>query len=165
MIRVLASAVLALGAIQPTLAQAQDEDQPPACTTWSAAMQDDEGGQVFTASACAEDRPDAMLMLTCSAGRMFIRYDLAAGAERSPGLSERAGVDFNIGHSTQRVLMQHQAMDGLFAAEVVANGPLVALMASGESLRISESGGIYPEHAFRLAGSSAALTALLARCR
>ena len=163
MIRATAIALVVLA--QPAFAQDDEaEDLPPACATWTAQMQEDEGGEVFTASACAMDRPDAYILLTCHAGRMFIRYDMAAGAERSPGLAEKAGVDFTVGLSTQRVAMQHQEMDGMFAADVAANGPLIALMASGDSLRITDGGGIYPEHNFGLAGSSAALTALMARC-
>ncbi|WP_423067642.1 hypothetical protein [Devosia sp. CN2-171] len=158
------SLALLLLASPSAFAQEEEADQPPACSVWTAQMQEDEGGSVFTASACAEDRPDAYLLLTCSAGRVFIRYDMAAGAERSPGLAEKAGVDFTIGLSTQRVAMQHQEMDGMFAADVVANGPLIALMASGENLRISDGDGIYPEHRFGLSGSSTALTELLARC-
>jgi hypothetical protein len=73
-------------------------------------------------------------------------------------------VDFTVGLSTQRVGMQYQEMDGMFAADVAANGPLIALMASGADLRISDGGGIYPEHTYGLGGSSAALTELLARC-
>jgi hypothetical protein len=162
-IRLLAFMLLVTGAA-PALAQDEVTDAPAECTAWTAQMEEDEGGSVFTASACALDRPDAYLLLTCAAGRVFIRYDLAAGAERSPESGEEAGVDFTVGLSTQRVQMQYQEMDGLFAADVVPNGPLVALMASGQSLRISDGGGIFPEHTFGLAGSSSALTELLARC-
>ena len=148
--------------VQP--ASAQEDEGPPACSTWSAQMQEDEGGEVFTASACALDQADAYLMLTCHAGQVFIRYDMAAGAERSPGLAEEAGVDFTIGRSIQRVDMQHQEMDGMFAAEVPARGPLIALMASGDGLSIADGDRAYPVHEFGLAGSSAALSELLARC-
>ena len=163
MIRAAAMALL-LFASSTAIAQEDETDQPPACSYWTAQMEEDEGGSVFTATVCAQDRPDAYMLLTCSGGRVFIRYDLAAGAERSPGLAEKAGVDFTVGLSTQRVGMQYQEMDGMFAASVPANGPLIALMASGANLRISDGGGIYPEHSFGLGGSAAALTELLARC-
>ncbi|MDC9824501.1 hypothetical protein PRN20_12225 [Devosia sp. ZB163] len=140
------------------------EDELPACTTWSAQMQEDEGGEVFTASACATDRPDAFMMLTCSAGEVFIRYDLAAGAERSPDLGERAGVDFTIGVNIQRVPMTYQEMDGLFAGTVPAGGPLVTLMRSGDSMTLADGDGRYPIHTFSLRGSSGSLGALLERC-
>lgn len=136
-----------------------------ACETWSAGAQEDEGGLVFTVAACATDRPDAYLFLTCSAGEVFIRYDLAAGAERSPDLGEVTDVDFTVGVSTQRLSMSYQEMDGMFAGDVPANGPLMALLKSGEGLSIVDADGGYPVHTFGLTGSSAALQRLVQQCR
>lgn len=136
-----------------------------ACSTWTAGMMEDEGGSVFTASACATDRPDAYLLLTCSRGEVFIRYDLAAGAERSPDLGEVTDVDFTVGVSTQRLSMSYQEMDGLFAGDVPVNGPLMALVKSGEGLSIVDAEGRYPIHTFGLVGSSTALAKLAAQCR
>jgi hypothetical protein len=135
------------------------------CSVWTAGMQEDEGGPVFTASACAVDRPDAYLLLTCSQGDVFIRYDLAAGAERSPDLGEVTDVDFTVGVSTQRLSMSYQEMDGMFAGDVPANGPLMALMKTGEALSIVDAAGRYPVHNFGLAGSSSALARLVTQCR
>lgn len=157
MIRPAVLALLLLGAA-PAAAQ-------EACQSWTAEMLDDEGGQVFTASACATDLPDAYLLLTCSAGEVFLRYDLAAGAERAPDLGEVTDVDFTVGLSTQRLSMSYQEMDGLFAGEAPAGGPLIALLKSGETLSIVDAGGRYPVHRFGLAGSSSALTRLLRQCR
>jgi hypothetical protein len=135
-----------------------------ACETWTAGMMDDEGGQIFTASACATDLPDAYLLLTCSAGEVFLRYDLAAGGKRSPDLGEVTDVDFTVGISTQRLSMSYQEMDGLFAGDVPANGPLMALLKSGETLTVVDADGRYPVHSFGLAGSSSALTRLVRQC-
>lgn len=168
MIRAAVLAALLLAAA-PVLAEAANEEPDgegiPACSAWVAQMQEDEGGAVFTAGACATDRPDAFLTMTCAGGAVHLRYDLAAGAERSPRPGETAGVDFTIGISTQRVPMQHEAMDGMFAGVVPAAGPLVALLASGEELRVGDGAGVYPGHTFRLTGSSSAVAELLARCR
>ncbi len=153
MIRPVLLALLVLGAA-PTAA----------CETWTAGMMDDEGGQIFTASACATDLPDAYLLLTCSAGEVFLRYDLAAGGERSPDLGEVTDVDFTVGISTQRLSMSYQEMDGLFAGDVPANGPLMALLKSGETLTVVDADGRYPVHSFGLAGSSSALTRLVRQC-
>lgn len=164
MIRALAVASLLLLPV-PVLAQEDEEDAaPPACTVWSAQMQEDEGGEVFTAEVCARDRPDAYLSMTCAGNTVYLRYDLAAGAERLPDLGEKAGVDFTIGVSIQRLPMQYEEMDGMFAGEVPAAGPLVALMASGDELKIGDGAGLYPQHTFGLAGSSSALRELLAHC-
>jgi hypothetical protein len=113
---------------------------------------------------CAKDLPDAYLVMTCSGASIYLRYDLAAGAERLPNPGETAGVDFTIGMSIQRLTMQYEEMDGMFATEVPAAGPLVALLASGEELKIADGEGLYPGHTFRLTGSSSALKALLAHC-
>lgn len=156
MIRLAAIALL-LG-VAPAMAQ-------EACSTWTAGMQEDEGGPVFAASACAIDRPDAYLLLTCSEGEVFIRYDLAAGAERSPDLDEVTDVDFTVGISTQRLSMSYQDMDGRHAGMVPVNGPLLALMQSGEGLSIVDADGRYPIHNFGLVGSSSALAKLAAQCR
>lgn len=153
-----AAALLLLLGAAPAAAQ-------EACSTWTAAMQEDEGGSVFTASACATDQPEAYLLLTCSRGEVFIRYDLAAGAERSPDLDEVTDVDFTVGVSTQRLSMSYQDMDGLFAGAVPINGPLLALMKAGEGLSIVDAEGRYPVHSFGLVGSSTALAKLAAQCR
>lgn len=156
MIRLAALALLL--SVAPAMAQ-------EACSTWTAGMEEDEGGPVFTASVCAIDRPDVYLLLTCSEGEVFIRYDLAAGAERSPDLDEVTDVDFTVGISTQRLSMSYQDMDGRHAGMVPANGPLLALMQSGEGLSIVDADGRYPIHNFGLAGSSSALAKLAAQCR
>lgn len=135
------------------------------CETWTAGAQEDEGGPVFTVAACATDRPDAYLFMTCSGGEVFIRYDLAAGAERAPDGDEVRDVDFTVGVSTQRLSMRYEEMDGMFAGSVPANGPLVALLKSGEGLRAVDAEGRYPIHNFGLRGSSSALTRLLRQCR
>lgn len=136
-----------------------------ACETWTAGAQEDEGGLVFTVAACASDQPDTYLFLTCSAGEVFIRYDLAAGAERSPDEDEVNDVDFTVGVSTLRLTMRYEAMDGMFAGSVPANGPLVALLKSGEGVSVVDADLRYPIHNFGLAGSSSALTRLVQQCR
>ncbi|WP_055049320.1 hypothetical protein [Devosia sp. A16] len=136
-----------------------------ACETWTAGPQDDEGGLVFTAAACATDAPQAYLFLTCSSGEVYIRYDLAAGGERAPDGDEVNDVDFNVGIATQRVSMRYEAMDGMFAGSVPADGPLVALLKSGTGLSVVDAAGHYKTHSFGLVGSSSALARLVQQCR
>lgn len=135
-----------------------------ACETWTAGAQEDEGGPVFTVAACATDRPDTYLFMTCSGNEVLIRYDLAAGAERSADEDEVDDVDFTVGVSTQRLSMRYEAMDGMFAGSVPANGPLIALLKSGEGLNVVDADGRYPIHSFGLTGSSNALTRLVRQC-
>jgi len=135
-----------------------------ACQTWTAGAQEDEGGPVFTVAACATDRPDAYLFLTCSNGEVFIRYDLAVGAERAPESNEVNDVDFTVGVSTQRLSMRYEEMDGMFAGSVPVNGPLMALLKSGEGLSVVDADSRYPIHSFGLAGSFSALSRLVRQC-
>lgn len=136
-----------------------------ACNTWSAQLMEDEGGAVLTASACATDRPDAYLALTCGRGLVSIRYDLAVGAERSPDPGDEADVDFTVGLSIQRLSMRYEDLDARHAAQVPANGPLMALLRTGESVDIVDAAGIYPERSFSLAGSTGAIEQVLRQCR
>jgi hypothetical protein len=155
------AAIIALALLSGAPPAAAEE----ACETWTAGAQEDEGGPVFTVAACATDRPETYLFMTCSGGEVFIRYDLAAGAERSPDGDEVNDVDFTVGVSTQRLSMRYEEMDGMFAGSVPANGPLVALLKSGEGLNVVDADGRYPIHNFGLSGSSSALTRLERQCR
>lgn len=136
-----------------------------ACTTWSAQMQEDEGGPVLTASACAADRPDAYLSLTCSARTIWIRYDLSVGAEASPNFDGATDVVFTFGERRVTLSMRYEDMDARHAADVPADGELVGLLQSGTMLSIADGPGRYPSHDFSLTGSSAAIGKLLAACR
>ena len=135
-----------------------------ACTSWTAGMMDDEGGQVFTAEACAIDRPDAYLVLNCFGGEIFMRYDLAMGAERSPDQSEERDVVFRFADGEERLHMLYQDMDGMFAGDLAADAPLIDRLRSGAEVRITDADGVYPIHTIGLDGSSAALYQLLAQC-
>jgi hypothetical protein len=135
-----------------------------ACTGWTAGMMDDEGGQVFTAQACAIDRPDAYLLLNCFGGEIFLRYDLAMGAERSPDLDEERDVVFRFAEGEERVHLMYQDMDGMFAGNLPADATLISRLRSGAEVGITDADGVYPVHTFGLSGSSSALGQLLARC-
>jgi hypothetical protein len=52
----------------------------------------------------------------------------------------------------------------MFAGSVPANGPLMALLKSGEGLSVVDADSRYPIHSFGLAGSSSALSRLLRQC-
>ncbi len=159
-ILMLAGLVPAL-ALAPAASPALAQD---ACNSWTAEVQEDEGGPVLTASACAIGRPDAFLSLTCFSGNVDVRHDLSVGAERSPDLDEVTDVAFTIDGATRTLSMAYQAMDGRHAAGVPVSSPLLALLRSGESLSIVDVAGQYPRHEFSLTGSAGAIGALLAGC-
>jgi hypothetical protein len=135
-----------------------------ACETWIAEVWEEEGGSVLTAAACARDFPEAWLSLTCHESKLAIRYDLAYGAERSPDLDEEREVAFFIGDGAEMVPMGYQAMDGLFAGLVPAEGALARMLAEGEELTISDTDSFYPFRTYSLAGAGEAIAAIRADC-
>lgn len=149
---------MAVPAIPPVVAQ-------DACTTWTVGMMEDEGGPVLTAQACTEDRSDAFLSLTRFAGRVFIRYDLAAGSEVAPRLEEVTDVTFSTGNDAATIAMAYEEMDGRHAANAGADDALIQLLRAGDTLTIRDVPAHYPEKHFSLAGSAAAIGKLTADCR
>lgn len=134
------------------------------CESWVAEVWEEEGGPVLTAAACARDFPEAWLSLTCHEGMLAIRYDLAYGAERSPDLDEEREVAFFIGDGAETVPMGYQAMDGLFAGVVPADGGLAEMLGSGEELAIEDTDSFYPFRTYSLAGARGAIEAIRAGC-
>jgi hypothetical protein len=155
------AALLPMLAVAPIVTPAAAQE---ACTTWSAEMQEDEGGSVLTASACALDRPDVFLSLNCFNDTIWIRYDLALTAEASPELAEETEVVFKVGDASETLPVIFQEMDARHAGETPVAGPLVKLLKSGERLSIVDVPGKYPVHEFSLKGSSAAIDKLVAGC-
>lgn len=135
-----------------------------ACESWTVEMWEEEGGSILTAAACAKQFPDAWLSLTCFEGTLGIRYDLAYGAERSPDLDEQRDVTFTLGDKTETVPMDHQAMDGLFAATVPADGALVGLLEGDGELAIKDTDSFYPFRTYSLAGALEAIAEIRASC-
>jgi hypothetical protein len=139
--------------------------QEAACTTWSAEMVEDEGGEVLTAQACSTDRPDAYITVTCGNGTAGVRFDLAAGAEASPQPNEVTDVTFSTGTDKVTLQMGYEEYDGYFAAYPKPDDPLIQLLKAGDTVTISDVPGLYPAQHFSLKGSTAALGKLVADCR
>ena len=135
-----------------------------ACETWKAEMWEDEGGPVLTAFNCAEDAEEAYLNLYCSDGSVWLRLDLAYGAERSPDLDEERDVVFSSGDQSETVRLLHQAMDGLFANGEPISEDLLSLLRSGEVMDVRDTDGFYPHRRYALAGSLRAIGTLLDGC-
>lgn len=155
-------------ALLPLLAAGGPALVPPAaaqeaCTSWTAEMVEDEGGPVLSAFACATDRPDAYLSLSCF-DNLYLSYDLATGAERSPDPGEETDVAFSVGGRTETLKLTYQEMDGRHAADLPVDAPLVQLLLSGGSLHVADVAGRYPAHDFSLAGAPEALEQLIEGC-
>lgn len=135
-----------------------------ACESWHALMQEDEGGPVMTASACAIGRSDAWLLLQCSGKDIGVRYDLSAGAETPAPEDDVADVQFSSDAGDASLSMHYEAMDARHAATTPANGSVIALLKQGSRLTVADRTDRYPERNFSLEGSTAAINKLAATC-
>jgi hypothetical protein len=149
---------IAVPVIPPVLAQ------EAACTTWTAEMVEDEGGEVLTAQSCATDNPDAYITITCGSGTAGVRIDLAAGSEAAPQSNETTDVTFATSTDKVTVNMAYEEYDGYFATYPKPDDPLIQLIKAGDSLTVSDVPEHYPAKHFSLKGSSAALGKLVANC-
>jgi hypothetical protein len=156
--------LLAVMAIGPVVTPSQALDET--CRTWTAELLEDEGGPVLTASICSD--PQTWLFLTCHEGTVWIRYDLAAGSATEPELDSAALVTFTSGATDATLDMAYQAMDGMFAASVPADGPLVELLTVGSEMSLDvtifDEDHFFVERMLSLEGASEALGTLLAAC-
>jgi hypothetical protein len=135
------------------------------CRGWVAEMQEDEGGPVLTAHACSDDSTQTWLAMTCHEGTIRIDHDMALGGNTEPGLAEETEVEFVTDGGVETVPMQFQEMNAMFAGSVAANGKLVDLLRSNQSVLVRDSAGRYPARTYSLKGSSAALETLVSACR
>jgi hypothetical protein len=131
-----------------------------ATCSWSAEMQDDEGGSVMTASVCGGPRQDAHLILTCL-GQLRLSYDLGpSGPELQPGIS--GSFEFSAGGKTATRELNLEAMYNYFVLPLTPTDPVLAMLgATGE---VTVSSAEYGENSFTLKGSSKAIRKVLASC-
>ncbi|MDX8534439.1 hypothetical protein RFM41_25265 [Mesorhizobium sp. VK25A] len=132
-----------------------------ASCTWSAKMEEDEGGSVMTASVCGGPKGDAHLMLACF-GKPVLSYDLGtAGGQLEPGIS--ANFAFKAGGKSLTKKLELEAMYNYFTTELSGPAdPLLALLrGKGE---VAVSADKYGEMSFPLKGSGAAIGKVLAEC-
>ena len=128
--------------------------------SWSAKMEEDEGGSVLTASVCGGASEDAHLMLTCM-GQPTLSYDLgAAGQQLEPGIS--ASFEFSADGKTVTKKLDLEAMYNYFVAQLTPSDPLLELLqGKGDVTVVSTS---YGRNSFPLTGSSKAIRKVLASC-
>jgi hypothetical protein len=132
------------------------------CTGWTAAMEEDEGGPVLAARACAEPG-QGELRLTCSDG-FGVRYDPAVDLSGRASTGTEADFQWQIGDQTYVLHAVLEEMDLMFFSTFETRDPLVAALKSGDELIISDAARTYPARTFSLKGSRAALDTLLAAC-
>lgn len=136
-----------------------------AAESWTAQMEDDEGGPAMVASigAAPDHGVTPMLRVMCAGeDGVMLRYETTADTVE-PG-SEG---DFTFeNESTQvKMHMQYEEMDGAFAAYFPPADPMIALLRTGDEVFVSDSSGNYPAQTFQLKGSSKAIDAVLKSCK
>jgi hypothetical protein len=136
-----------------------------AAETWTAQLEEDEGGSVMVASVSAG--PDGgvtpMLRVMCAGDEgVMLRYETAADAVE-PG----SEADFTFENESTQVKkhMQYEDMDGAFAAYFPPADPIVTLLKTGDEVFVSDSTGNLPAQTFRLKGSSKAIGTVLKSCK
>jgi hypothetical protein len=129
--------------------------------SWSAKMEEDEGGSVLTASVCGGASADARLMLACL-GQPTLSYDLgAAGQQLEPGIS--ASFEFSADGKTVTKKLDLEAMYNYFVVQLTASDPLLALLQGKGDVTIASTN--YGKNTFPLTGSSKAIRKVLASCK
>jgi len=129
--------------------------------SWSAKMEEDEGGSVMTASVCGGAQQDARLMLTCL-GQPTLSYDLgSAGQQLEPGIS--ASFDFSADGKTISKKLDLEEMYNYFVVQMKPSDPLLALLQGKGDVTISAAK--YGKNSFPLTGSSKAIRKVLASCK
>ena len=135
-------------------------------STWTAQMEEDEGGPVMVASVEADDAGGGtlvpLLRLMCGgSGEFALRYETS-----TEGSAIGSEADFLFENETAQ-LTRHlifEEMDGAFAGYFPVTDPLLALLRAGANVTVSEASGNLPTQAFSLKGSSKAIATLLKHC-
>ena len=142
------------------LALAATQGAHAASCSWSAKMEEDEGGKVLTASVCGGPKADAHLMLVCFE-KPVLSYDLgAAGQQLEPGNS--ASFTFKTADKSITKTLQLEEMYNYFTTELSKDDPLLALLRGKGDVTVTADK--YGENSFPLTKSSAAIGKVLAQC-
>jgi hypothetical protein len=129
--------------------------------SWSAKMEQDEGGKVMTATVCGGAKKDASLMLTCP-GQPMLSYDLGpAGGAPEPGSS--VSFDFSADGKTATKKLDLEEMYGYFVVQLTSSDPLLELLQGKGDVTVSSAK--YGHNSFPLTGSSKAIKKVLASCK
>jgi hypothetical protein len=150
--------LLCLALLLPTTAFAADG-------SWTAAMEDDEGGPAMVASVTGAADGNVMptLRMMCAGDQgVALRYAMASD-EGQPG--GEADFMFENEHDQITRHMVFEDEDGAFAAYFPPADPLIKLLETGQDVFISEATGNYPNQDFPLDGSTKAIAAVVKGCK
>jgi hypothetical protein len=137
------------------------------CDHWTAAMQEDEGGSVMTASICAPVRKDkAYLSLTCGEkGKLSIRFLPAPTDGFPPRDNYKGKLDFSMDQEMFDRPAVFEEMDGAMATDVEIGAPMIDVMQHQKEVIVAETSDKGPKATFSLKGSRAAFRKLIATCK
>lgn len=130
------------------------------CDSWKAGLEQEEEGMMMTASICAIDRPDDMLLIGCGGeGKLGLRFVPAMNDDFPPGgdMNYRSAFVFTSGSLTAEVVLRYEAMDGVLAATPHRDSDLAHILKSAGPLNVTDKVGVLPKATFTLKGASKAI--------
>ena len=130
------------------------------CDGWKAGLEQEEEGMMMTASICAIDRPDDMLLITCGGeGKLGLRFVPTMSDDFPPGgdMNYRSDFVFASGSLSAEVTLRYEAMDGVLAATPRRDSDLARILKSAGPLTVTDKAGLLPKATFALKGSSKAI--------
>lgn len=137
------------------------------CDAWQARIEQDEGGAMMTASICATNRPDDVLLVTCGGeGKLGLRFLPATGEDFPPGgnMDYRASFVFTSGPLSAELTLRLEAMDGAMTATPRRDSDIARILKSEGPLAITDRKGVLPAAIFGLKGSSRAIEKVERAC-
>ncbi|MEO5805749.1 hypothetical protein [Devosia sp.] len=130
--------------------------------SWSAEMEDDEGGPVMVASSCASDAESGPAFRLMCGDQISIRYDGLGLGDNAP---ESGTMVLTSGGKSLDADVVLEEMDGALAAYVDMGSPVVALFKTGSAIGVTFKGMSLPPRMVSLKGSSAAIDKLINACK
>lgn len=137
-----------------------------AFAAWESGMVDDEGGPVMMAWVYGENagaNPPELRMF-CG-NEVSLRFGQGGtGEEGIDPITDPLSFSFDFGDDVLTLDMQYEEMDGMYAAYVEPDAPVLALLRSEDNVAVDAPLGPWPVEEFTLAGSSKAISAVLKSC-
>jgi len=132
-----------------------------ACS-WSAQMEDDEGGRIMVASSCESGTEFSPAFRLMCGGEIIIRYD---GLGMDPNPPASSTLVLSSGGKSLNTDVVYEEMDGAFAAYVEIGSPIISLLKTGNEVGVTFKGVDLPPRMVSLEASSTAIDQLISACR
>jgi hypothetical protein len=137
------------------------------CDTWSASMEENEGGPVMTARICSGTGDIVNeLSFQCGAkGELMIRY-IPAAPENYPPAGDgnfETDLEFSLDQEMFTRHARYEDMDGAMATETKID-PFISTLMIQKKVDVNDVNGKVPSATFTLKGAKKALEKLIATC-